>query len=188
MNARTRLAVVAAAALTCLMASSAARAGQARFDLTGTWVGSIKCKGFNGGVKDPFTLTPTLKISQSGLNIGVFADYPPGDFDDFYTGYANPNVKKPLEKGEFVLIVCGTNDVLGEPSPDAPFDEIGRMSVSTKPPKVKATFKGTSIYSDPQLTPFSDPQTTPISAGTCKWKYTRIDVVDPGISVTCPVH
>jgi hypothetical protein len=183
MKAHTRLVVAAAAALACLGTSSAARAGAARFDLTGTWVGSIKCKGFFGGVKDPFTLTPTVKISQSGLNIGLLAD-DAGTLDS-YVAYANPDAKKPLEKGEFALIFCGTNDVLAEPF-DAPFDEIGRMTVSTKPPKVKATFKGTSIYSDSQLS-FGPPQTTPISAGTCKWKFTRTDTNDPGIPLTCPV-
>ena len=177
MNARTRLVVVAAAAaLGCLTAVSSARAGAARFDLTGTWVGSIKCTGVFQGAKFPaFTLTPTLKISQSGLNVGIFADYPPGDTDDSYVGYANPDAKKPLEKGELAILYCGTDDVLGnEPT----FDEIGRMVVSTKPPKVKATFKGTSIYSDPGI---SDAE-----VGTCKWKWTRTDTADPGIPTVCP--
>lgn len=176
MSTRIRFAVVAAAAALAFPTVATVHAGQARFDLTGTWQGSIKCKGVFQGAKFPaFTLTPTLKISQSGLNVGILADYPPGDTDDSYVGYANPDVKKPLEKGELAILYCGTDDVLGnEPT----FDEIGRMVVSTKPPKVKATFKGTSIYSDPGI---SDAE-----VGTCKWKWTRTDANDPGIPTTCP--
>ena len=176
MNTRTRLTIVAAgAALACLTTFSTAHAGAQFFDLTGTWQGNIKCKSFFDGSKTSFPLTPTLKISQSGLKIGILADYPPGDIDDSYVGYANPDAKKPFEKGEFALIYCGTDDVLGN---DPTFDEIGRMAAKTKAPKVKATFKGTSLYSDPGV--------TDAEAGTCKWTWTRIDDADPGIPLDCP--
>lgn len=177
MNTKTRIAAVAlATAFLVAGAASGVGAGQARFDLTGTWVGSIKCKASFHGEKVSFELTPTLLISQSGLNVGILADYPPGDIDDRYVGFANPDIKKPLEKGELAILYCGTDDLLGnEPT----FDEIGRMTVSTKIAKVKATFKGTSIYSDPGI--------IEAEAGTCKWKWTRTSDIDPGVPVTCPV-
>jgi hypothetical protein len=144
------------------------------YDLTGTWQGTIKCKARDTGAKISFTLEPTsLVISQSGLGIAMRVSYAGGGFDD-YVAVANPDAKKPLEKGELALVVCGTNDQVGD-EPD--FDEIGRMKVKAKPPKVKATFGGTSLYSDPGL---FDPE-----VGTCKWKFTRVDTTDPLLPQGC---
>ncbi len=59
--------------------------------------------------------------------------------------------------------------MLGATSPD----EIGRMSVSAKPGKVKATLKGLSFYSDTA------------DHGTCKWSMKRIGTTDPGVPTEC---
>jgi hypothetical protein len=163
------------AVLLVLGASPLAHAGGAAlgYDLTGTWTGAIKCKSFDTGGKVKFTLTPlALLISQNGLAIGMLADY--GGLSDRYVAVANPDVKKPLEKGELALVVCGTNDQVGD---DSDFDEIGRLTVKAKPAVVKAKLAGTSIFSDPGvLAP---------EAGTCKWKFTRTGTTDPGVPTSC---
>lgn len=167
---------IRAIAATTLLASTLAAPVSAAFitfDLTGNWTGSIKCKSSLGGAKHTVTLTPAMQVQQSGLNIGV--QLTSGVTTTSYAGLANPAAKKPEQKGEFALVRCGTNDVLG----DLVQDELGRMAASTKPPKVKATFKGVSF--------FSNPGTFPAEAGSCKWKWKRTDTgpVDGGIVTEC---
>ncbi len=104
-----------------------------------------------------------MRITQSGLDVGIALDYGGADFDN-YSGLANPGAKKP-EKGELAIVYCGTNDLVGDLGD---FDELGRMSISTKLGKLKASFKGTTIFSD-----FSNPGPLPALGYTCKWKYVR---------------
>lgn len=146
----------------------------AAFDLTGTWQGSSTCTSLFAGEKFKFKDEATIQITQVGDAIGFRADYGGGDVD-VYAGIAHPDAKKPDEKGELALVVCGTDSVAGN---GANFDEVGRFSASTKVDKVKATVKGLSF--------FSDPGTASPEAGTCKWKLTRVDAVDAAVSTTCP--
>ncbi len=141
------------------------------YDLTGTWRGSIKCSALIAGAKQKSVLTPTMRISQIGLNIGVQLDF--GTSTSAYGGLANPDAKKPEQKGEAALVLCGTDNVLGVDL----FDEIARMAVAAKPGKVKASFKGVSI--------FSGPSTPQVTHGTCKWKWTRTDTAEPGLKTQC---
>jgi len=140
------------------------------FTVTGTWTGSISCKSFTAGLKETTKVAPVMTVSQVGNEVGVQLDFGGGVFER-YTGLANPDGKKPETKGELALIRCGTDDVLGS---EQSFDEIGRFTVATKaPPAVKASLKGTTVTARPE------------SVGTCKWKWTRTDVADPGLSTNC---
>lgn len=174
MSARAQLGgVIAAATILSLAVTPRADAGNPRANLEGTWTGSIKCKSFNGGVKDSFTLAPTMFIAQSGLTVQIQLFYGVGTVEN-YVGLLNPDAKKPLQKGELAVVACGTNDLVGD---EPNYDEVGRISISTKPPALKATFKGPSI--------FSDPGTFPAEAGTCKWKFTRTDFNVPSLPEAC---
>lgn len=171
MTPHIRIVLLAAASVMTVALATPVSAAFIAYDLTGTWSGSLKCKALVGGVKQKTVATPVMKISQLGLGIGVQLDF--GTGTTLYNGLANPATKKPEQKGEAALILCGTDDLLGVDFRD----EIGRMTVSTKPGKVKASLKGQSFFSNP-----SDPLS---HHGTCKWKWTRIDAVDPGVLVDC---
>jgi hypothetical protein len=163
-----------ALALVCSYARST-NAGAVLLDVGGNWTGTIVCKGISEGVKDTFTLDPVMRIAQSGIHLGIVLDYGGGTTEQ-YAAILNPDAKKGDAKGEAAIIYCGTDDQIGLP-PD--FDEIGRMSLSAKPGKVKASFKGLTIFSD-----YDTPG--PFRAGyTCKYKNTRIDTNPPGISTQC---
>jgi hypothetical protein len=148
-----------------------ATAGVLTYDLTGTWTGSLKCKSSLGGVTTKTTLTPTMQVTQVGLDVGMWVTV--GSDVRSYAGRADPDAKKPEQKGEFVGLLCGTDNVLGEGR-----DEIARMTVSTKAGKVKATIKGVTI--------FSNPGDTPGEAGICSWKWTRTDTTDGNVPTQCP--
>ena len=145
----------------------------AAFTLTGTWTGVRKCQDLFEGGKEKFTDQVTFHITQTGNAIGIFADFGGGNTTT-YTGLANFPVLKP-DKGEFAMIHCGTNDVIGD---GAAYDSIGRMQTTTKTAKVKATIKGTTI--------FSDADAAHPSLGTCKWSFTRTDLTNTFVSTTCP--
>jgi len=154
-----------------LLGVHSSRATGQVFDLTGAWAGKLTCKTANAGVKTVVSTTPAVTISQNGNAIGVRVDFGAGVVEQ-YTGLANPDGKKPDTKGEFGLIRCGTDSVAGGTVP--PADEIGRFTVTTKPaPAIKATFKGTSVFSEAQR------------IGTCSWKWTRTAVGDPGVATSC---
>lgn len=169
-----RLSTIAALLLVVASAPPAS-AAFITYDLTGTWTGTLKCNELTGGVKEKAVSNPTMRISQVGLNFRVEFSFPGGNTQT-YAGLANPNAKKPEQKGDAILIRCGTNNVLGNVGHT---NTMARMSVSTKPNKVKASFKGFSIFSDP-----SDPEP---HHGTCKWKFTRTDTIDPQLATSCPL-
>jgi hypothetical protein len=170
---RYRLSTVAAA---LLVATSAPPASAALIspEVVGSWTGKLQCNEYNGGVKEKATATPTMRISQVGANFLLELDFGNGNTQN-YGGLLNPDVKKPEKKADAILIRCGTNNQIGD-HPNA----MGRMTISGKPGKVKASFKGFSIFSD-ETAPSPD-------HGTCKWKFTRIDTVDPNLpDTTCPL-
>jgi len=107
----------------------------------------------------------------SGLNFGV--ELTSGVLTNFYAGITNADAKKPEQKGDAILIRCGTSDQLATGS----FDELVRMSASTKPGKVKATFKGFSFLT-------SGDHQNPLH-GTCNWKFTRTALDDPNFATSC---
>lgn len=142
------------------------------YDLTGTWTGTRKCKDLFEGVTEKFTDTVTFAISQSGTAIGIRVDVTGGG-STTYTALANFPAAKP-DKGEFAMIHCGSNDVVGD---DLAFDAIGRMQASTKSGKVKAKISGVSLFSD---TGGAHP-----GLGTCKWSVTRTDTTNPTVDALC---
>jgi hypothetical protein len=158
--------------LLALTMTAALAAPAAAFDVTGTWAGTRKCQDLFGGTKEKFKEPATLRITQSGNEIGIAVEIT-GAGTTNYAGLANFPAAKP-DKGEFAMIHCGTNDILGD---DPAFDAIGRMRASTKTGKVKAKITGTSI--------FSDPGTATPGLGTCKWSLTRVDAGDPVVSTVC---
>ena len=142
-------------------------------DIVGTWTGKLQCKEYNGGVKEKGTATPTMRITQVGFNFLLEFDF--GGNTQNYGGLLNPDAKKPEKKADAIVIRCGTNNQIGD-HPNA----MGRMTISGKPGKVKASFKGFHIFSDT-----TDPNP---DHGTCKWKFTRVDTVDPNLSDSiCPI-
>jgi hypothetical protein len=171
----SRRSVAIALLATALVAVGPTRdvgAGAARFDLNGTWTGTVKCKSFKAGAKAKSTLTATLKLAQSGLELGILLDV--GTSTTNYTGIANPDAKKPFDKGELALVSCTTNDQLGD---DLSFDEIGRMAVKAKRGQPKGSLKGTTL--------FSRPGTIGAEAGTCKWSFKRTVDDFPEVPFTC---
>jgi hypothetical protein len=140
------------------------------FDLTGEWTGKLTCKRFNG-VKETFSAEPAVAITQNGNAIGLRVDFGGGSVQQ-YTGLANPDGKKPDTKGEFGLIRCGTDSVAAGVEPAS--DEVGRFSATTKAaPAIKATFKGTSVF------------TEAARLGTCTWKGTRTSLTNLGVATGC---
>ncbi len=147
-----------------------ARGQVSTFDLTGTWVGKLTCKGMTAGVKATVVSTPALSVSQSGNAVGLVMDYGGGVVEQ-YVGLANPDATKPLEKGELGVIRCGTDNAVGT---TVAADEVGRLSAGTKPaPSSKGTLKGTSVVA----------RSTGLA--TCAWKWTRTAVADPGVPTEC---
>ena len=144
------------------------------FVLTGTWTGTRKCQDLFSGVKEKFSEPATLHITQDVDNtIGIEVEIA-GAGTTSYTALANFPAAKP-DKGEFAMIHCGTNDIVGD---NLAFDAIGRMQAATKSGKVKAKIKGTSF--------FSDTSTASPGLGTCKWSLTRINDTDSLIPTICP--
>jgi len=157
----------------CTLILSAALAAPAgAFDVTGTWSGTRKCQDLFSGAKEKFNEPATLRITQTGNAIGIDVEITGGGTSS-YTALANFSAVKP-DKGEFAMIHCGTNDIVGD---DLAFDAIGRMQAATKSGKLKAKIKGTSF--------FSDTSTASPALGTCKWSLTRTDGADPIVPPFC---
>jgi hypothetical protein len=169
---RSGLAALVSVAALCAVVPRAVDAAFITYDLTGTWTGTITCAEFVDGAKEKTVSTPSMQVSQVGLNIGLTLDFGGGNVDQ-YAGLANPDAKKPDEKGEFAVVFCGTNSEIADAVPD----KLGRMVASTKPNKVKATIKGTTI--------FSDPPGLVAHHGTCKWKFTRTDSTNSLLPTDC---
>ncbi len=165
---------VIAALAAALVLPGIAHAGGLAVDLNGEWTGTIKCKNNFNGAKEKLFLDPTIRITQLGDGLGIKLDY--GDNNpEVYTALVSPDLKKPDKKGDFVLVYCGTNDVLGD---NLDFDELGRMSFSAKPGQVKATFKGATVFAFDNF--------APAGGGICKWKYKRTSVDPQGLPIACP--
>lgn len=142
----------------------------AAFDLTGTWTGTRKCKFFDAGVRSKVDREGTVVITQSANSVGFRSDI---GSSHLYHGIANFGTEKP-DKGELSVRHCDNH------MDAAPFDAIGRFTVSTKPGRAKATISGISIVAnDTVLSP---------SHGTCKWKLTRTTTFDSGgVSTNCDI-
>ena len=139
------------------------------FDVTGTWEGTYKCKGSYAGEKDSYADALVAKITQSGVAVGADITF---DGDLFrYSGVAVANAAKP-DKGDLGIVICGSDDDLTA----GIYDELGRLSVTTKPSKGTGSIKGSSFYT----------RTNPGGAYTCKWSLKRTDPADPAVGVGCP--
>lgn len=153
-----------------LLGVPSSRATGQVFDLTGAWEGKVTCKRFDGA-KTTFKATPAITITQTDNAIGMRVDFGGGSVQQ-YTGLANPDGKKPATKGEFGLIRCGTDSTAA--GGVGPTDEVGRFAATTKaPPAFKASFKGTSVFTEASR------------IGTCTWKGTRTSVADPAVPTGC---
>ncbi|MBI3769721.1 MAG: hypothetical protein HY271_14705 [Deltaproteobacteria bacterium] len=140
------------------------------FDLTGTYAGKFACKGVTtgqAGGKLSFTNETALAVKQSASAISLRAN----GASNQYVAIAIPDPKKPDDKGNIALALCGTDDKLASGT----FDEIGRLKVSAKPGALAAKMTGFSIYSD-----------TVAGVLTCKWSFKRTDTVIPAQSTACP--
>lgn len=157
--------LLAAAACSLLVSVAIPSTGSA-FDLTGTWTGSWSCQDFDGSKFKEGNGNSTLLITQNGNEIAANLDG--GDF--LYNGGAIPDAQKPDEKGEVVLIQCGT-DNLPFAGPEA---EIVRAKVKTKLAGGQGSLKGVSFFENDL-----------VLLGTCKYNFKRQDVADPNVS-RCP--
>jgi len=133
------------------------------FDATGTWTGAFSCRFFDGA-KSTFKMKPsTLLIAQTGSAVKASMT---GTQLWFYDGSALNDDKKPNEKGEILLIQCGTDDIAG-----VGFAEMMRVAVKTNPDKGTGSFSGVSI-------PEGD-----FGGGnelvTCKYKFKRTSTAPP---------
>ncbi len=138
------------------------------FDLTGHWTGKWSCKGFDGTKFTSGNKVSTMDVTQVVGTFAVAIDVATDNFT--YNAVAIPDMIKPNEKGEVVLVGCHTGTTL----PAAPFDaELVRASVKTKLDG-KGTFTGTSFFAD------SAPE-----VGTCKYSYKRVSTIDPVVAA-CP--
>jgi hypothetical protein len=158
---RTVLSIAAALAIPASATSALA------YDLSGLWEGTYKCKGFINGVKDKYEDFLQAAITQSGTAVGANISF---DGDPFrFNGLGIATSGKP-DKGDLVLVVCGTNDNLTTQD----YDEIGRMTVTTKPSKGTGSIKGVSNYAFGGTDIY-----------TCKWKLKRVSAVDPQVGTGC---
>jgi hypothetical protein len=133
------------------------------FQATGTWTGQFSCKDFNGE-KSTFKMKPsTLLISQSGVDVRAELD---GNFR--YHGTFQNDEKKPSEKGEMFLVLCGTDNNAG-----VDHSEMLHAIVKVNPTKGTGSFSGVSILEGD----FGDGHLF----GTCKFKFKLTGLPDPGV-------
>jgi hypothetical protein len=136
----------------------------AAFTLTGHWEGSWSCTVFEDGVKTTDgNKNSTLEVTSLG---DAFAARFDGNYD--VRGVEIDDLTKP-EKGEISFAHCGTNDDLTGPNGS----ELGRLKVSTS--GERGTLSGISIWS-----------ARPYHIATCKYKFTRVDTVNPNLIYACP--
>jgi len=159
----TRSSVLLAAVSCGMLLSAAVIHPVHAFDMSGNWKGKWSCKGFDGEKYPDVEKNSTMVITQIGNTIRADID---GGF--YCNGMAIPDSAKPDEKGEVLLISCGTDNV-----PMNTPEEIIRASVKTKPGTFKASFKGLSIYDDDN------------EVETCKYSHKRVNQ-DPTNVPPCP--
>jgi hypothetical protein len=139
------------------------------FDATGTWAGQFSCKNFDG-TKSTFKMKPsTLLIAQSGSAVKASMT---GAQLLFYSGSAIDDAKKPNEKGEILLIQCGTDDNAG-----VGLAEMIRAAVKADPNKGKGSFSGVSTAEGDFGGGYQ--------FSTCKYKFKRASTATPSVS-DCP--
>jgi len=139
------------------------------FDISGHWTGTYKCTGNLQGAKNKYTETLDASITQSGSAVGASIVFNSGA-PFLYSGFALGGPKP--DNGDLMVDACTTDN-----NPESGlYDEIGRLTVKTKPAKGTGTLSGTSNYSGP----------SPPQIYTCKWKLKRISPTDPGVATTCP--
>ncbi len=163
-----RLVIWGFGALLALTSVVAGATSARAFTLTGTWEGTYACKGVTSTGKDAYVDQLVAKITQVGTGVGAEITFNGNPFR--YNGIAVANVTKP-DKGDVVLVLCGTDDDTGT----GLYDELGRFGVTTKPAKGTGSIKGISQFSTPEP-----------AAYTCKWKLKRTDATDPVVTVACP--
>lgn len=136
-------------------------------DLTGTWEGRWSCKIFNGAKHTEGNKQSVFQITQMGTAFG--ADLDSGGYH--WNGAVIADAKNTANKGEAVLIQCGTDNLplIGSEA------EIIRATVKTKPNSVKATLTGLSIFENG-----SD------AFGTCRYSYKRTTLSTGSTIGACP--
>lgn len=152
----------------------------AEADLTGTWEGQIRCEGFNGeAVKDqgPSLIVPVY-VSQYNstdpngpaqpiLCLSSFTNIAPT-----HTGRVIESVAHP-GNGEMILVGLGINPTI---TPGQGSFHLGRGTFSIgQKDTLDATMTQVGFAVDPGIT---------YTALTCKWRFDRVDTVDPGF--VCP--
>jgi hypothetical protein len=133
-------------------------------DLTGTWTGQQVCKAFNGSSAIFKTKPSEMLISQTGHSLTVRVDGLSG-----YKGRVVDDAKKPDDKGQVSVILCGTDDNPGSVAPG----EILIAKVKANPIKGTGALGGASSFE------------SAANVGTCKWVYKRTNAADPA-AVACP--
>jgi hypothetical protein len=136
------------------------------FDMVGTWEGKQVCSGFDfDGQGARFQIESLITVSQSGDQVFLRV----GERD--YAGLKIDDPRKP-ERGRLYLVRCSTDNVPGTLD-ELEWDETADVSIKTKA-NGAGSLKGFSTFID-------------ISGiGSCKWKYKRVDLTDPGLTGCAP--
>ena len=117
--------------MTCSMFGLLIAAPVLAYDVTGTWLGKARCKGFADGQAFAQKIDVQARLSQSGRDLNI--EFEGITFITRASGVAVPNPKKP-DKGELGLVSCGTE-------PEPVFGVTLRAKVTTKPSKGTGTIK-----------------------------------------------
>lgn len=174
----TILASIAFAALSVMMFGAREEASAVDpLDISGTWVGKLQCKGYDGGNKTTTILETSepligpLFISQSGTDINMQIA------GVLYNGAVRADLGRPekLVVGSFVS--CQTSDdySLG-------ISEVGTFLMTfVEKNDLKTTFRGDSVYGLAGIPPGAPSQTFE----ACKWSFSRTDAANPLVGA-CP--
>ena len=130
------------------------------FNLTGEWIGTIRCQAFNGKQRSIPAMSSTLKITQTGGVLALRVE--DGSGVRQYNGQAIDDTAQPLRM-RAVLIECRSSTSLNT------YSEVVHLSGSGG-----SRLSATSILRD---------QSGDID--TCRWTFQRTDAANPAVSA-CP--
>jgi len=145
--------------------SLAAGLPAAAFDLTGHWEGSYSCSEFDRGIKYKFSNKEST-LTVTSLGNGTLRTIVDGFID--FRGIEIPDATES-EKGEIGLVYCGSDDDLATGAQT----EFGRFKVSTS--GSRGSISGSTVWSYNYE-----------HIATCKYRYTRVDTIDPNLTYACP--
>ena len=153
---------------TICLAGPAWAGAPAGLDLTGTWVGGLKCTEFGEDGSSKFPTEVDLEISHAGDDLAVDWVGTAG----LYAGLSIPDPRDPTGRGVVSLVDCETDS-----DPLTGFGEMSILKAKVDRDRGKGILRGESNYT------FIDDGNF---IGACKWKFKLVDTTDPVIA-GCPL-